>query len=72
MRMRRHHQHAVALARQIEIVDIAAAAGDEAGVFDPGDRLTDAEFPVHAFPPRSYSTPARSAGRIIYTSDRRG
>ena len=38
----------MALVRQVDVVDIAAAAGDEAGVLDPGDGLADAEF-VHAF-----------------------
>src|SRR5580704_14970266 len=46
--MRRHHHYAVALVRQVDVVDIAAAAGDEARVLDPGHRLTDAEL-VHAF-----------------------
>ena len=44
--MRRHHHHAVALMRQVDVVDIAAAAGDEARVLDPGHGLTDAEL-VH-------------------------
>src|SRR5580700_129736 len=51
MGVRRHHHHAVALVRQVDVVDIAAAAGDEAWVFDPGHRLTDAEL-VHLSPPR--------------------
>ena len=46
VRMRRHHHHAVALVRQVDVVDIAAAAGDEAWVLDPGHWLTDAEL-VH-------------------------
>ena len=44
MRMRRHHHDAVALARQGDVVDIAAAPGDEALVLDPADRLADAEL----------------------------
>ena len=48
MGVRRHHQHAVALQRHVDIVDIAAAAGDEAGVLEPGNRLADTEF-CHAF-----------------------
>ncbi len=45
--VRRHNDDAVALARQLDVVNIAAAAGDEAGVLDPGHGLTDAEL-VHA------------------------
>ncbi len=48
MRMRRHDNGRVALVRQLDVVDIAAAAGDEARVLDPGHGLTDAEL-VHAF-----------------------
>jgi hypothetical protein len=52
--MRRHDHDAAALLRQFEVVDIAAAAGDESRIFDPRDGLTDTEF-VHAelpiFPP---------------------
>ena len=44
MRMRRHHHYAVALARQRDVIDKAAAPGDEALVLDPADRLADAEF----------------------------
>jgi hypothetical protein len=43
-------QHAVALLRHVDIVDIAAAAGDEAGILKPRDGLADAEF-AHALPP---------------------
>ena len=45
--MRRHQHDAVALPRQVDVVDVAAAAGDEAGVLDPGHGLTNAEL-VHA------------------------
>jgi hypothetical protein len=34
----------VALKRHVDIVDIAAAAGDEAGILEPGNRLADTEF----------------------------
>ena len=44
MRVRRHDHDAVALPRQVEIVDVTAAAGDEARVLDPRHGLTDAEF----------------------------
>ena len=50
--VRRHHQHAVALQRHVDVVDIAAAAGDEAGILEPGNRLTDTEF-CHAFSPKN-------------------
>ena len=46
--MRRHDHGAVALLRQVEVVDVTAAAGDEAGILDPGHGLTDAEL-VHAW-----------------------
>ncbi len=36
--------HAVGLQRQVDVVDIAAAAGDETGVLKPGYRLADTEF----------------------------
>ena len=51
MGVRRHDDDAVALMRQVEVVDIAAAAGDKARILDPRYGLTDAEF-LHAFPPR--------------------
>ena len=44
MGVRRHDHDAVALLRQVDIVDIAAAAGDEAGILDPRHGLADAEF----------------------------
>ena len=47
MGVRRHDHDAVALLRQVDVVDIAAAAGDETRVLDPGHGLTDAEL-VHA------------------------
>ena len=43
-RVRRHDHHAVALARQRDVVDVAAAPGEEALVLDAADRLADAEF----------------------------
>jgi hypothetical protein len=46
--VRRHHQHTVALQRHVDVIDIAAAAGDEAGILKPGNRLADTEF-CHAF-----------------------
>ena len=50
MGVRRHDHDAVALMRQVEVVDIAAAAGDEARILDPRHGLADAEF-LHASPP---------------------
>ena len=47
MRVRRHDLDAVAQVRQLDVVDIAPAAGDETLILDPGDRLTNAEL-VHA------------------------
>ena len=44
MGVRRHHHDAVRLVWQLDVVDIAAAAGDEAGILDPGHGLTDAEL----------------------------
>jgi hypothetical protein len=52
MRMRRHHRDAMGLARQVEVVDIAAAADEKAPVFDAPDRLTDAESQVERFSAR--------------------
>jgi hypothetical protein len=46
MRVRGHHHHAVAKLRQLDVVDIAAAAGDKSRIFDPGNGLTETEF-VH-------------------------
>src|SRR6202050_5022475 len=40
--MRRAHRGAIGLARQIEVVAVAAAAGDEARVFLAAYRLSDA------------------------------
>jgi hypothetical protein len=48
MRVRRHHHHAVALPRQRNVVDKAAAPSDEPLVLDAADRLTDTEF-VHGY-----------------------
>jgi hypothetical protein len=42
--MRRHDHDAIALLRQVEVIDIAAAAGDESRIFDPGDGLADTEL----------------------------
>jgi hypothetical protein len=42
--VRRHDDDAVTLARQLDIVDETAAAGDEARIFQPRDRLANAEF----------------------------
>ena len=44
MRVRRMTSDAVALVRQVDVVDIATAAGEEALVLDPAHRLTDSEF----------------------------
>ncbi len=44
MRVRRHHNHAVALLRQFEIIDKAAAAGNKSRVLDPQHGLTDTEL----------------------------
>ena len=52
MRVRRHDNDGVALQRQVEIVDVTAAAGDEARVFNPRHGLADAKFRIHAIPPR--------------------
>ena len=57
--VRGHHQHAVALQRHVDIVDIAAAAGDEAGVLEPGNRLADTEF-CHAFFSQKLATENRA------------
>src|SRR5262249_16848850 len=57
--VRRHHHHAVALLRHLDIVDITAAAGDEAGVLEPGNRLADTEF-YHAFLCQKISPPNRA------------
>src|SRR5207253_5126755 len=42
MRMRRHHHRAVQHVRQLDVVDVARAAGEEALVLDAPDRLADA------------------------------
>ena len=47
VRVRRQDRHAVALARQIDVADVAPAAGEEALVLDPPDGLPDAEL-VHS------------------------
>src|ERR671930_1600240 len=41
MRVRRHHHRAVQHARQLDVVDVARAAGEEALVLDAADRLAD-------------------------------
>ena len=51
VRVRRHNHHAIQLLRQVDIVDIAAPTGDEAGVLKAGNRLSDTEF-CHVLPPR--------------------
>ena len=43
VRMRRHDDRAVQHVRQLDVVDVARAAGKEALVFHPADRLTDSE-----------------------------
>ena len=51
--MRRHDDDAIGLLRKIDVVDIAAASGDEALILDPPHRLTDAELArlyVHFIP----------------------
>jgi hypothetical protein len=50
MGMRRVHHRRVALMRQVDVVDVAGAAGDEALVLDAAHRLPDSEF-EHGFPP---------------------
>ena len=52
MGVRRHHQHTVALQRHVDVVDIAAAAGDKTGVLEPVDRLADTEFCHALFLPK--------------------
>ena len=47
--------------RQFDVVDIAAAAGDEAGILDPGHGLADAEF-VHAWSQHEYH-PSAAVGQ---------
>ena len=47
MRVRRHHHNAVGLEGQVDIVDIAAAPGDEARILQPAYRLTNAKFLHH-------------------------
>ena len=66
VRVRRHDHHAVTLLRQVDIVDIAAAAGDEAGILKTGHRLANTEF-CHVFPPR----PARAIGPITSVAPQR-
>src|SRR5690606_15884582 len=66
MRMRRHHHHAVALPRQRDVIDIAAASRDEALVLDPAHRLADAELVdrrIHRRTPRLLQPP-RFSGMI--------
>jgi len=48
--------------RQLDVVEIAAAAGDEAGVLHPRHGLTDAEL-VHAFLLGTLFPPPRSAAK---------
>jgi hypothetical protein len=43
MRVRRQQHHAVRLARELHVVDVARTAGEEALVLDPADRLSDSE-----------------------------
>ena len=57
MGVRRHDHDAMALLRQVDVVDKAAAAGNEAWVLEPGYRLTDAELD-HAVPPGFVILPA--------------
>ncbi len=72
MRVRRHDHHAVALMRQVEVVDIAAATGDEARILDPRYGLTDAEF-LHGLSPRQAIASSAWGGggddSSIYTGD---
>jgi hypothetical protein len=49
--------------RQIEVVDIAAAAGDEARVLDPRYGLTDAEFLHELLPGKRLLFPRLRRGR---------
>ena len=51
MRMRRAQHDRMGLPRPDDVVEIAAAPGQEAAVLDPADRLADAEL-LH-LPPRS-------------------
>ncbi len=44
VRVRRHHHDTVTLSREIDVVHVAAAAGDEAGIFQPRNGLANAEF----------------------------
>ena len=66
MGVRRHHHDAVALVRQIDIVDIAAAPGDETGILDPRHGLTDAEL-VHACLLRISSPVCTGEDEEVYT-----
>src|SRR6516165_12751025 len=52
MRVRREEKDRIALARQIEVGDIAAAPGKKTGIFLAADRLSDAET-AHLSPSRS-------------------
>ena len=67
MGVRRHHHDAVALARQGDIVDIAAAPGDEALVLDPADRLADAELVDGCVHLSASPAAKRMAGHAIQT-----
>jgi hypothetical protein len=51
--VRRHHQNGVGLLREVDVVDIAAAAGEETLILHPADRLPYTKFAddcVHGVP----------------------
>jgi hypothetical protein len=65
MSVRRHDQNAVALERHVDVVDIAAAAGDEAGILEPGNRLADTEFSQALSPQMRPERPIPNTRRVL-------
>jgi hypothetical protein len=57
----------MALPRQVDVVDITAAAGNETRVFDPRHGLADSEF-LHASL-HGRNAMARNAITAVYTGD---
>src|SRR5262249_44110506 len=66
VRVRRHDDDAVALLRQFEVIDIAAAAGDKSRIFYPGNGLTDTEL-VHARLLGIFPAPRKRGGEALYS-----
>ena len=65
MRMRRAQEVSVGGARQRQIVDVAACAGEEALVFLAGDARTDSGWGVHGYTPAAFM--AGAAARMALT-----